>query len=87
MLNCAVAVRGELALGEEGWLEEGKQGLLVNSHGWPKVHTYRCGLVTPPTKVVSSSRIQQIGCGLQRGGWLARHSTIKEMGPPHRLDV
>ena len=21
------------------------------------------------------------------GGWLARHSTIKEMGPPHRLDV
>ena len=22
----------------------------------------------------------------QVGGWLARHSTIKEMGPPHRLD-
>ena len=30
---------------------------------------------------------QEEGAGWEAGDWLARHSTIKEMGPPHRLDV
>ena len=31
-----------------------------------------------------------LGCaedGAWEGGWLARHSTIKKMGPPHRMDI
>ena len=29
----------------------------------------------------------RLGTRMVREGWLARHSTIKETGPPHHLDV
>ena len=33
------------------------------------------------------TRKKVIVVAVARGGWLARHSTIKEVHPPHRMDL